>query len=99
MPPGKPSEVVSSDHLCQQRGERSAQGRRMAGRLPGTQESTWVTVRPELSDDTGDGEEQTGSRGPPQVAATGLTTPQGGQGIELLQDRDTGEGKGREGVE
>lgn len=72
MPPGKPSEVVSSDHLCQQaRRKRGCSGRRMAGRLQGTQESTWVTVRPELSDDTGDGEEQTGSRGPPQVAATG----------------------------
>lgn len=62
-------------------------------------ESTWVIVRLELRDDTEDGEEGTGSRDPPQVDATGLTTPQDGRGIELLQDKDTGEGKGREGVE
>ena len=35
---------------------------------------------------------------PPQVDATGLTTPRHGQGIELLQDKNTGEGKGRSGV-
>lgn len=60
-------------------------------------ESTWVIVRLELRDDTEDGEEGTGSGDPPQVDATGLTTPQDGRGIELLQDKDTGEGKGREG--
>lgn len=71
----------------------------MAGRLPGTQESTWVTVRPELSDDTGDGE----SKRAPEALSSGsyrLVTPQGGQGMKLLQDRDTGEGEGGgEGVE
>lgn len=62
-------------------------------------DSTWEIVRPELRDDTGDAEEGTGSRDPPQVDATGLTTPRDGPGIELLQDKNTGEGKGREGVE
>ena len=64
------------------------------GRLAGTQESMWVIIRPELRDDSGDGEEGTGSRDPSQVDGTGSATPRDGRSMELLQDKM---GRGGEG--